>query len=93
MAVLKVVELVGTSRDGWEDAVQQVYREASDSLRTIHGVRVIHQATRLAAGRVREYLATCRVAYEIGDVGQTSLDQASTTRSRVQAPATDSRCS
>ncbi len=87
MAVLKVVELVGTSPDGWEDAVQQVYREASDSLRKIRGVRVIHQATRLTAGRVREYLATCRVAYEIADCGHAMLDRATGGRSRVQASA------
>ena len=85
MAVLKVVELVGTSPEGWEDAVQQVFREASDSLRKIHGVRVVHQATRLAAGRVREYLAICRVAYEIDDGGPIRADQMGTRARRVQA--------
>lgn len=75
MAVLKVVELVGTSQKGWEDAVQQVFREASDSLRKIHGVRVVHQATRLVAGHVREYLATCRVAYELEEGAHIPADQ------------------
>ncbi len=87
MAVLKVVELVGTSRKGWEDAVQQVFREASDSLRKIHGVRVVHQATRLAAGRVREYLATCRVAYELEEGGHLPADQAVERAVRVQTSA------
>lgn len=87
MAVLKVVELVGTSHKGWEDAVQQVFREASDSLRKIHGVRVVHQATRLAAGRVREYLATCRVAYELEEGGNLPPDQIAGRSLRVQASA------
>ncbi len=85
MAVLKVVELVGTSHMGWEDAVQQVFREASDSLRKIHGVRVVHQATRMAAGRVREYLATCRVAYELEEGGHLPPDQVAGHGLRVQA--------
>ena len=85
MAVLKVVELVGTSCKGWEDAAQQVFREASDSLRKIHGVRVVHQATRLAAGRVREYLATCRVAYEIEEGGQIPADQSAERGMRIRA--------
>lgn len=85
MAVLKVVELVGTSQAGWEDAVQQVFREASDSLRKIHGVRVVHQATRLAAGQVREYLATCRVAYELEDGGHVPADQLASGGHRVRA--------
>ena len=87
MAVLKVVELVGTSHNGWEDAVQQVFSEASDSLRKIHGVRVVHQATRLAAGRVREYLAICRIAYELEEGGQIPSDQHIACGMRVQTSA------
>ena len=84
MAVMKVVELVGTSRKGWEDAVEQVFREASDSLRKIHGLRVVHQATHVVAGRVREYLATCRVAYELEVGDHLPADQRPAVSVKVQ---------
>lgn len=87
MAVLKVVELVGMSQDGWEDAVQQVFREASDSLRRIHGVQVIRQSTRLNDRREREYLATCRVAFELADGGRTATDSLVSRKLPVQASA------
>ena len=41
MSVAKVVELVGSSKKSWEDAVQQMVREASQSLRHIKAVDVV----------------------------------------------------
>lgn len=65
MAVVKVVELVGTSKKSWEDAVHQVVAEASESLRHISGVDLVHQTAHVENGRIAEYRATCHVAFVV----------------------------
>lgn len=65
MSVVKIVELVGTSKKSWEDAVQQVVAEASESLRHITGVDVVHQTAHVEDGRIAEYRAACHVAFVV----------------------------
>jgi len=65
MAVVKVIELVGTSNKSWDDAVQQVVHEASATLRHITGVDLIHQTAHCKEGRITEYRATVHVAFQI----------------------------
>lgn len=63
MAVVKVIELVGTSHDGWEDAVRQLVREAASDLHQITGVEVVHQTALVEHGNITEYRATVHVAF------------------------------
>lgn len=63
MAVLKVIELVGTSTKSWEDAVQQVVEEASQSLRHITGVDVVNQTVKVTDGKISEYRVAVNVAF------------------------------
>ena len=65
MAVVKVIELVGTSQKSWEDAVHQVVKEASASLRDITGVDLVHQTAHVKDGRITEYRAAVHVAFVV----------------------------
>jgi hypothetical protein len=65
MAIVKVIELVGTSHESWEDAVHQVVKEASASLREITGVDVVHQTAHVENGNIIEYRATVHVAFVV----------------------------
>ena len=65
MAVVKVIELVGTSKKSWEDAVGQVVKEASETLRNITGVDLVRQSARVENGRITEYQATVHVAFAV----------------------------
>jgi len=38
MAVVKVVELIGSSPDGWEEAAGNAVKEAAKTIRNIRGV-------------------------------------------------------
>ena len=74
MAVVKVVELIGTSKKSWEDAVQQIVKEASASIRHVTGVDVVHQTAHVEDGKITEYRATAHVAFRVeqnGDIGGT----------------------
>ena len=63
MSVVKVIELVGSSTESWEDAVGSAVAEASQSLRHIRGVDVIKHSAHVEAGKITEYRATVHIAF------------------------------
>ncbi len=65
MAVVKVIELVGTSREGWQQAAQEAVKEASQSLRDITGVDVVNQTAHVEDGRITEYRTTLNIAFVV----------------------------
>ena len=65
MAVVKVVELVGTSNKSWQDAAEQAVAEASQSLRHITGVDVVNQTAQVNDGKITEYRTTLNVAFVV----------------------------
>lgn len=63
MAVVKVVELIGTSETSWEDAVQHALDEASKTLRNITGVDVVRFNAEVKDGKISVYKANVKVAF------------------------------
>ncbi len=60
---VKVAELVGASKDGWQEAVNTAVGEASQKLGNITGVEVINFTANVDQGRVVEYKANVKIAY------------------------------
>jgi len=70
MAVLKVIELVGTSPNSWEEAADNAVKKAAESLRGIVGADVVGQNVVVKDGAVTEYRVDVKVAFLVeGDVG------------------------
>ncbi|NLN27688.1 MAG: dodecin domain-containing protein [Firmicutes bacterium] len=67
MAVVKVVELVGDSRQSWEDAVKEAVRQAAKTVRNITGVEVLNWTGNVENGEVVEYKANVKVAFRVDD--------------------------
>ena len=65
MSVVKVVELMGTSKVSWEDAVKEIVKVASASLRHISGVDVVRQTAHVMDGQISEYRVTAHVAFQV----------------------------
>jgi flavin-binding protein dodecin len=65
MSVVKVVELVGTSKEGWQDAANVAIKEAAGSLRHITGIDVVNQTAQVENGQITEYRTTINVAFVI----------------------------
>jgi flavin-binding protein dodecin len=66
MAVVKIIELVGSSKTGSDDAVQQALTEAKQTLRNIKAVDVV--STGLRGDDLDEWRAHVRVAFLIDRV-------------------------
>jgi len=68
MAVTKIIELVGSSTESSDDAVQQALAEASRTLRNIKAVDVV--SVGLRGEELDEWRAHVRVAFLIERVGE-----------------------
>lgn len=65
MAVLKVIEVVGTSSVSWEDAVNQVITVGTKNVRNVKGVDLVKQTAHVENGKITEYRATVHVAFVV----------------------------
>ena len=68
MAVVKIIELIGTSSKSSDDAVQQALAEAKKSLRNIKAVDLV--STGLRGDDLNEWRAHVRVAFLVERVGE-----------------------
>ncbi len=66
MSVVKIIELVGSSKTSSDDAVQQALAEARQSLRNIKAVDVV--STGLRGDDLDEWRAHVRVAFLVEHV-------------------------
>jgi len=62
--VYKIIELVGTSRTSWEDAVKTVIDRATKTLRDLRIAEVKELDVRLENGRIAEYRAKVRLSFK-----------------------------
>jgi flavin-binding protein dodecin len=63
-SVYKVIELVGTSSDGWEQAVSAAVSRASQSLRDLRIAEVSELDVQIEDGKVLAYRAKVKVSFK-----------------------------
>ena len=66
MAVVKIIELVGSSKTGSDDAVKQALAEARKTLRNISGVDIV--SVGLRGENLDEWRAQVRVGFVVETV-------------------------
>lgn len=67
MTVVKVIEIIGVSEKGWEDAVREGVRKASETVENITGVEVLNVTARVKNGELTLYKANLKVAFGLND--------------------------
>ncbi len=65
MAVLKILELVGTSKQSWSDAARDAVREAARTVRGIESVEVVESTALVEKNTLTEYQVRVRLAFRI----------------------------
>lgn len=63
--VVRVIELVGVSDKSWSDAAQQAVARASETVRHITGVDVLHSNAVVRDGRIAEYHVNVKIAFVV----------------------------
>ncbi|MDP8917752.1 MAG: dodecin family protein [Pseudomonadota bacterium] len=68
--VYKVVELVGSSTDSIEDAIQTAIRRASQSLRNLRWFEVVQTRGHVENGEVRHYQVVLKAGFTLEAGGE-----------------------
>ena len=63
----KLIELVGTSTNGYESAIQNAIEQASKSLKALGWFEVIQLRGGIMDGKVSEYQAIIKVGFKLVD--------------------------
>ena len=61
--MIKVIEVLSTSPNSWEEASQNAVKEASKTIRNITGVDVVGFKAEVKDGKIVEYKAHARIAF------------------------------
>ncbi|MBD3206411.1 dodecin domain-containing protein [Candidatus Bathyarchaeota archaeon] len=67
MATLKIVELVGVSKESWQDAVKEALKEAAQTIRKIQGIDVIGQTADVKGDQIVQYRTNVRISFLVED--------------------------
>jgi dodecin len=64
-ATMRVLELVGESKESWEDAAQRLVKRESAKHKNITGLDVLRSTAVVREGKIIEYRIDAKMAYAI----------------------------
>jgi flavin-binding protein dodecin len=67
MSTAKIIELVGSSPNGWEEAARNAVAEAAETLQGLHGVEVTSWTGTIEGTQIVSYKATVKIAFQVRD--------------------------
>lgn len=65
MAVLKVIEVLANSNQGWEDATRKAVKHAAKSIKQIRSVYVNEQSAVVDGDDVTEFRVNVKITFEV----------------------------
>ena len=65
MAILKVIEVMADSEEGWSDAANVAVKKASKTIKKIRSVWVKDQSAIVKGGKISKYRVTVKLTFEI----------------------------
>ncbi len=67
MSVLKVVEILSSSTESWEDATRKAVEKASETLKGIRSVYIHEQSATVRDGKIQEFRVNVKLTFEVID--------------------------
>jgi hypothetical protein len=65
MSVLKVIEIMASSPESWEDAVKSAVKSAAKTLKGVRSVYVQDQSAVVKNNSITEFRVTCKITFEV----------------------------
>jgi len=65
LSVLKVIEVLSSSNESWEDATKKAVIHASKTLKNIRSVYVEDHSAKVTDGQVTEFRVNLKITFEI----------------------------
>lgn len=63
LPVVKIIELIGSSPNGWNEAVENALKEAVKTVKNIRGIHVKRCTARVEDNKIVEYRADVKVSF------------------------------
>jgi hypothetical protein len=63
MTVVKIIELVGYSTKGWQNAAENALMEATKTVRNIVGMDVVGWTAKVEKNKIASYKANVKIAF------------------------------
>jgi len=63
LPVVKIIELIGSSPNGWNEAVENALKEAAKTVKNIRGIHVKRCTARVEDNKIVEYRADVKVSF------------------------------
>jgi dodecin len=65
--VAKIIEIIGSSQSGWEEAAQVAIDEARKTIHGIHGVEITDMTAKVDpnTGKITEYRAAVKISFAL----------------------------
>lgn len=70
MTAVKIIKVLGTSTESWEDAVHEAVERASETVDDIRGVEVEDWTATVENGSITGYKATVEIAFPVREERQ-----------------------
>ena len=67
MAIVKVIEVIGSSTKSFDDAVENAVKEVSKTVRNIDSVFVKDMKAHVTDGKISSYGVICKVSFRVTD--------------------------
>lgn len=64
-SVVKIIELIGSSPEGWDEAAATAVREAARTVRNIRGIELKRCSAKVEKDRIVEYRAIVKIAFDV----------------------------
>lgn len=65
MAILKVIEVLSSSDQSWEEATKKAVRQASKTVKNIKSVYVKEQSVTVKDGELNEFRVILKISFEL----------------------------
>lgn len=65
MPVIKVIEIMATSSNGWEDAAKNAVKHASKTVKNIKSVYIKDQSAKVQGENLTEYRVNVKISFEV----------------------------
>ena len=67
MAIVKVIEVIGSSNESFDDALENAVEEVSKTVRNIDSVFVKDFKAHVTDGKISSYGVICKVSFRVKD--------------------------
>lgn len=65
MTAVKIIRILGTSEESWEEAARNAVEEASETVEDISGVEVEDWTADVSDGEIEQYKATVNISFPV----------------------------